>query len=264
LGARPAKKGKFRQSRAPGDDDERAAGTKSRRYHRAVMADPPAPRADQSVVNDGAHDAATGSTRPSADPLHRDTAACAATDRPDDVGRVGTMRGASVELDRRRLAQLLRVAIAGVVATLAVLAIVLTVAANRSNDRIEELQDQGVPVTLTVTGCLGLLGGSGTNPVGYSCHAAYVLDGHRYTETLPGLAARRPGTRIAAVAVPADPSLVSPAATLKDEHASAGAFAVPIALGAALAVLLAVLVVRARSGERSGRTVARSHSVSTV
>ena len=100
--------------------------------------------------------------------------------------------------------------------TLAVLVVVFTVAGVHSNNQTDALHDHGVPVTFTVTGCLGLLGGSGSNAAGYSCHGTYALDGHRYTEALPGTAFHRPGAAVAAVAVPGDPALVSPAAIVDD------------------------------------------------
>ncbi len=132
---------------------------------------------------------------------------------PDDTGRVAPLRGASVQLNVRRL---LQVTIGLVMGTLVVLVVVLTVAAIHSNEQIDELHDHGVPVTTTVNGCLGLLGGSGTNPEGYSCHGTYVLNGHRYTQSLPASGYMHPGTHVAAVAVPSDPALVSTAAALED------------------------------------------------
>ncbi len=135
---------------------------------------------------------------PGPDEEHRD---------PDDAGtahggpvdRVGQLRGAGVQVDGRRVAQ---VAIGIVLATLAVLAIVFTVAAVHTNQQDDRLHDDGVPVTFTVTGCLGLLGGSGSNAAGYSCHGTYTLDGHRYAEPLPGNDFHRPGSTVPAVAVP--------------------------------------------------------------
>jgi hypothetical protein len=168
-----------------------------------------------------------------------------------DSGRVGTLRGATVSFNPRRLVQ---VAVGVVMATLAVTAIVLTVAGFHSNDQINRLQTQGQPVTVTVTGCLGLLGGSGSNAAGYSCHGSYQLDGHVYFEPLPGSAFYRPGTKLASIAVPGDPALVAPVAVVNAEQVSSGVFVVPIVLGVMLLALIGVLLLRSRPGRRTSTT----------
>jgi hypothetical protein len=157
--------------------------------------------------------------------------------------RVGQLRGAAVQVDARRLAQ---VALAIVLIALAALAIGFTIVGVHKNQQIDQLHTQGVPVTITVTGCLGLLGGSGSNAAGYSCHGTYSLRGHTYNESLPGSAFHRPGTTIDAVAVPGDPALVSPVAIADAQHSSAGVFILPAVLGGVLVLLLVALIVRAR------------------
>ena len=120
-----------------------------------------------------------------------------------ESGRVGTLRGASVSFNPRRLVQ----GVLGLVmVTLAITAIVLAVAGLHSNDQINRLHTQGQPVTVTVGGCLGLLGGSGSNDAGYSCRGTYQLDGHVYHEPLPGTTFYRPGTSVPSIAVPGDPA----------------------------------------------------------
>ncbi len=167
------------------------------------------------------------------------------TDRDrEPVDRVGTLRGAGVgTVDTRRVAQ---VAIGLVLATLLVLVVVFTVTGVHHNEQATRLHSDGVAVTFTVTGCLGLLGGSGTNAAGYSCHGTYTLDGHRYSEQLPGNDFHRPGSRVLAIAVPGDPALVSPAAMVKTEHSSAGVFLLPAVLLAVLALLVLLVVLRRR------------------
>jgi hypothetical protein len=168
-----------------------------------------------------------------------------------ESGRVGTLRGATVSFNPRRLVQ---VALGVVVATLAVTAIVLTVAGFHSNDQINRLQTQGRPVTVTVSGCLGLLGGSGSNAAGYSCTGVYQFDGHVYREPLPGSTFYRPGTRVSSIAVPGDPALVSPVAIVNSQQASNGVFVVPIVLGGVLLALIGVLLLRNRPGRRTTTT----------
>jgi uncharacterized membrane protein len=164
---------------------------------------------------------------------------------PGGDGRVGTLRGAGVEIDGRRVA---RVLIGLVLVTLAVLVIVFTLVGVHQNQQDDRLHDDGVPVTFTVSGCLGLLGGSGSNAAGYSCHGSYTLDGHRYDERLPGNGFHRPGSTVPAIAVSGDPALVSPTAMVKTEHSSAGVFVVPLVLLVILLVVVAlVLVLRRRA-----------------
>ena len=125
---------------------------------------------------------------------------------------MGTLRGASVSFNPRRLVQ----GVVGLImVTLAITAVVLTFAGIHSNDQINRLHTQGQPVTVTVTGCLGLLGGSGSNAAGYSCRGTFQLAGQVYREPLPGSTFYRPGTKVASIAVPADPALVSPVAIVE-------------------------------------------------
>jgi hypothetical protein len=154
-----------------------------------------------------------------------------------------------VRVDARRLGQ---VAIAIVLITLAALAVGFTVVGVHNNQQIDQLHTQGVPVTVTVTGCLGLLGGSGSNAAGYSCHGSYTLQGHTFNESLPGSAFHRPGSTIDSVAVPGDPALVSPVAIAKAQHSSASVFIVPAVLGGILVLIVGVLILLARRRRQTG------------
>ena len=142
--------------------------------------------------------------------------------------------------------RVLQVVLGIVIGTLAVLVVVFTVGDVHSNDQINRLRSQGKPVTVTVSGCLGLLGGSGSNAAGDSCHGFYRLGGRLYHESLPGSTFYRPGTRIPALAVPGDPALVSPLAVIDTQHASDGVFALPGALAGALVLVVAAIVWRRR------------------
>ena len=163
--------------------------------------------------------------------------------------RIGQLRGAGVQVDGRRVAQ---VAIGIVLATLAILAIVFAVVGVHTNQQDDRLHHDGVPVTFTVTGCLGLLGGSGSNAAGYSCRGTYSLQGQSYHEPLPGSSFHRPGSTVAAIAVPGDPALVSPASIVATEHSSAGVFVLPAILAAVLVLLVALLLVLRRRHGREG------------
>jgi hypothetical protein len=171
----------------------------------------------------------------------------------EPADRVGQLRGAGVSVDGRRVG---RVAIGIVLVTLLVLTIVFTVVGIHTNQQNDRLHNDGVPVTFTVAGCLGLLGGSGSNAAGYSCHGTYTLNGKTYSEQLPGDSFHRPGSTVPSVAVPGDPALVSPASIVATEHSSAGVFVLPIILFVVLLALGALLLVlrRRRQGSASAHT----------
>ena len=164
---------------------------------------------------------------------------------------VGTLRGAGVgRVDTRRLGQ---VVIGIVLATLAVLVIVFTIVGVHQNQQDDRLHSQGVPVTFTVSGCLGLLGGSGSNAAGYSCRGSYELGGHRYTDVrLPGSTFHRPGTKVPSLAVPGDPALVSPVSIVDTEHSSGSVFILPLVLFVVLVLMLGALALRRRQKDNRG------------
>jgi hypothetical protein len=155
--------------------------------------------------------------------------------------RVGALRGAGVGgVDARRVGRIL---VGLVLATLAVLVVVFTVVGVHHNQQDDRLHNDGVPVTFTVSGCLGLLGGSGSNAAGYSCRGSYTLDGHTYRVRLPGNDFHRPGSTVPALAVPGDPALVSPVALAQTERSSAGVYLVPVVLFVLLVLLVALLLI---------------------
>jgi ABC-type Na+ efflux pump permease subunit len=131
---------------------------------------------------------------------------------------------------------------------LTVVAVILLLAGTKKNSQAVSLHDHGVPVTVTVSGCLGLLGGSGSNPAGYSCKGSYTFDGHRYQQALPGNALLRPGAVVQGVIDPGDPSLLSTPGAVADQHASWRVFILPVIL---FALVVVALVVLARNRRRA-------------
>lgn len=167
---------------------------------------------------------------------------------PTSEERVGTLRGAGVaQFDRRRLA---RVAAVVLVVGLAAASVAFYVAGAHKNAQIADLRRHGVRVEVTITGCSGLLGGSGSNNAGYTCKGAFTLDGRRNVETIPGDVFYPPGHRIPSVAVPGDPALVTPATMLATEHTSNNVYILPSVLAGLDLIALAALVAWAR--RRSG------------
>lgn len=161
-------------------------------------------------------------------------------------GRVSTMRGAGVDVDVRLVGKVLG---AAVLLALAVLTAVLLVAGIHHNDQATRLRRSGVPITMTVSGCQGLLGGSGSNAAGYQCNGTFTLHGHEYHELLPGNTLYPPGTPVRAVAVPGDPALVATAAAVAHERPSDRVYILPAVLFVILvAAAGTALVVRRGSG----------------
>ena len=148
-----------------------------------------------------------------------------------------------MEVDARLLGRVVGV---GCLVALAVLVVVLFVAGVHKNAQITSLRQHGVDVVVTVSGCTGLLGGSGSNPVGYACHGTLTMQGHRYDEAIPGDALYPPGARIRAVAAPGDPPLLSTRRAVESEHASWRVFILPAVLAVVLVLLVGAVVLGRR------------------
>jgi hypothetical protein len=159
---------------------------------------------------------------------------------PRSAEPLTTLRGPGVNYDARKVGQ---VVVGLCLVTLAVLVVVFTVAGIHNNSQINKLRHDGIPVTVTVTKCLGLMGGSGSNAAGYSCTGSFTIHGTRYTEPLPGTERHDVGSAVAATAVPSDPALVSPNSVLRSEHSSLSVFILPLVLLVVLALLIALIVV---------------------
>ena len=155
---------------------------------------------------------------------------------------IGTLRGAGVRVDGARAA---RAAIALALVALLAVGGVLLVAGIRKNAQIDELRTHGVPVQVTVTRCLALIGGTGQSPAGYECTGTYQFRGTQ-TQGLPGHADLPVGSVVAGVVSSQDPGLLSTPAALASEHTSASVYVLPVALLAAAAVLASWLLIRRR------------------
>src|SRR5665213_1657611 len=112
-----------------------------------------------------------------------DTGATGPDEKPDDPLRVGALRGAGVQVDAGRVGHVAAVMALTIVM---VAAAVLLVAGFRKNSQIDSLRANGVPVEMTVTRCLALVGGTGSSPAGFECTGTYRYQGHRYVEGIPG------------------------------------------------------------------------------
>lgn len=163
---------------------------------------------------------------------------------PSPDGPVTTLRGASVDVDPRRAAQLV---VGACLVGLTVVGVVLLVSGIQKNAHTASLHDHGVPVPVTVSGCLGLLGGSGSNAAGYACTGTYTYDGHHYQQAIPGDTLLHAGTVIHGVIVPSDPRLLSTPAAVDAQRASWRVYIAPaILFGIVVAVSGAFLLARRR------------------
>jgi len=169
--------------------------------------------------------------------------------QPSDPGApLSTLRGAGVAVDARRVGQ---VVVAVVLTTLVAVAAALFVAGADKNAQVTELRLHGVRVPVTVTSCIGLLGGSGSNAAGYACRGAYSYQGRRYAEAIPGDVERTPGSTLVAVIAPDDPGLLSTPAAVRDEHASWRVYLAPGILAVLAAALAALAGTRWRRARRA-------------
>lgn len=148
-----------------------------------------------------------------------------------------------MDVDARRAGRL----VVGVcLVALAVLVVVLFVAGANKNAQINNLRRHGAPVEITVTKCIGLLGGSGSNGAGYACTGTYTVGGRRYDEAIPGNALLVTGAKLRGVTVRGDPTLVSTVVAVTTERASWRVFIVPTILLIILVLLVGTLVLRRR------------------
>jgi hypothetical protein len=176
--------------------------------------------------------------------------ASVATEGADPGGPLSALRGAGVSVDARRVG---RVAIALCLATMAVVAVILFVAGADKNAQINELRTQGVTIKITVTGCMGLLGGSGSNAAGYACRGTYTFRGHRYDEAIPGNVDLIPRSTLPVVIARSEPGLVSTVQAVREEHTSWRVFIAPAVLALLDIVAIALLLVKRRRSPGAGR-----------
>ena len=172
---------------------------------------------------------------------------------PDPSGFIRA--GGGVALNGRRIAVVLS---ALGLAVLIVITAVVASSAVSANSQIDRLRSQGVPVQMTVTGCLGISSGIGMGIEYWQCRGTYSLDGRTYEEVIGGQRQLLDaGQRISVVAVPGHPSLVSIPQALRRRHSYtlAGVLA-----GVTVAWLLAgaALVVRDRRRRPPGGPVTTS------
>jgi hypothetical protein len=177
---------------------------------------------------------------------------------PDELGdvkgddghrAVAVLRGAPVEVDTR---QVVRILIALIVATLAVLSVTFFLSGLHRNSDVSNLQQHGVSVSVTVTTCAGELGGSGSNLADYRCVGTFILDGQRFHDTIPGHVFRATGSKAEFVTAKNDPGLLATSLQVRTERTTWSVFVLPFLL---LVILIAFLTEVVR--RRTRRTIDR-------
>jgi hypothetical protein len=151
------------------------------------------------------------------------------------------LRGAPVEVDTRRVAQIV---IALIVATLAILSVTFFLSGVHRNSNVSNLQQHGVSVSVTTTTCTGELGGSGSNLVDYRCEGTFVLNGQRFHDTIPGRAFRATGSKATFVTAKNSPGLLATSLEVRREDASWSVFIPPFVILVVLSAFVTVVVRR--------------------
>jgi hypothetical protein len=159
-------------------------------------------------------------------------------DTPPPHERVASLRGAQAASLGRRF--WLRAATVGLV----VFAVALTLSfASTLNDhaRLDRMKAHGVPVAVTVSNCVGNMGGSGSSVAGYVCRGTYDLGGVTYHEIISSMTTfASPGSHVAAIADPSQHGYVALASAVNSSTSSA--FVVLIFLAVVLLILVALLI----------------------
>lgn len=127
---------------------------------------------------------------------------------------------------------------------LASIVVVSFVSAVIDNARINRLKNHGVSVIVTVTNCVGNIGGSGSNSAGYTCHGKYQVNGVLYQEIIGSKTSfSAPGSKVRGVADPAQTSTVEIASAVASSSSSSTVYIIPVLL-ALLVITLALVLLR--------------------
>jgi hypothetical protein len=177
-------------------------------------------------------------------------AGAAGPDEEHDPQRVGALRGAGVQVDAARVGH-----VAAVLGLLAVMVVagVLLAAGVKKNAQIDNLKGADVvPVNLTVTKCLALVGGTGSSPAGFECTGTYPYRGTAFTEGVPGSVDLRVGSTVHGIIASGDPGLFSTPRAVASEQAGAARAVVPaVVLLLSAAGLVWVVLRRRRRASRA-------------
>jgi hypothetical protein len=130
----------------------------------------------------------------------------------------------------------------------AVVIIVSFISATNDNSRIDRLKTRGVSVVVTVTNCVGNIGGSGSNASGYTCHGSYRVKDVRYQEIIGSKSTLSTvGSKVQGIADPAHPSTIELASAVARSSSSPSGYVVPSVLALLFVALTLLFLRRLRS-----------------
>lgn len=176
--------------------------------------------------------------------------------RPPTPGKPPALRGAEAQRLGGRFWL-----VTGALLLLAFATVVGVSFASAANDnaRIGRLKSQGTPVVVTVTDCVGNIGGSGSNVAGYTCHGEYRVRGVRYREVIASKSTdSSPGSTVQGIVDPAHPSTVELASAVATSKPSSTVYVVPSILGTIWVALSLALLHRHRAPVRRESRLVRS------
>jgi hypothetical protein len=138
--------------------------------------------------------------------------------------------GGGADINPRRLVGIL---VWICVALLVAFAVYFAVSANQRSSQLSLLHQHGIPVTATVTGCTAVGSGIGMGVEYYQCTGSYALGGQAFNEVIRGSRNQMDnGQRLAAIAVPGHPSLLSTVSAARARKSSTGENTAAVVLGA--------------------------------
>ncbi len=140
-------------------------------------------------------------------------------------------------------------------AAFAAVVVVSFISAVNDNARIDRMKNHGISVVVTVTSCVGDIGGSGSNAAGYTCRGSYRVHGVHYEEVIASKSTwSDTGTNVRGVADPSRPSTVELASAVATSSSSDSTYVIPGLLALLCVVLSATTLLRRSSIRRPRRT----------
>jgi hypothetical protein len=143
----------------------------------------------------------------------------------------------------------------------AVIIAVSFISAFNDNARVDRMKNHGIAVTVTVTSCVGNIGGSGSNAAGYTCRGSYRVNGVRYVEVIGSKSTpSSAGTKVLGVVDPSRRSTVELTSAVRASSSSLSVYLVPSLL--AVFFVIGSIALRRRHRSSTSRATPDSWSKS--
>jgi hypothetical protein len=146
------------------------------------------------------------------------------------------IRGATGKpVDRTRVRAVVTSSLLAVVAAVLV---VTTLGMLAQASELGRLRAQGIPVSVSVTGCAGIASGTGITTVGYTCRGTFTVRGRRFDDVIRGnTALLDTGQRVQGVAFPTAPTRLYASSSLRTSESPSSRLPVLLPALAAVALL---------------------------